>query len=356
MKRSQNGDGSNSNAMALPPAGKVTVRQVVEWFRARNPGKAKVCAEHHVERNRIWAAFVDLWGDRRCVDGKPFWVEDFILSQPKVKENWTRRRWSVILQTPFNQAAKLGVIDRNPFKGVDFPLGKRGRDWTPEEFRRLLKISRPAFRRFLCAIRFSGMRPGEVRSLIWSWVDPEKKCIIIPAEKSKNRVRRLIPFNAVLVRLLCYCRRHNPDSEYVFLNNVGKAMTRGAAECYMRRVRIKAGLPTTLKLHGGRHMFATVAIMNGVDVATLAQLLGHADLNTTQIYLHLSNKVDHLLSAMTSAIGGNAVLPLPPVAPSPPAVNPDMAALAAKVEALTAAMQMLINGKMAADERKPGAA
>lgn len=329
---------------SMPPPNEVTVRQCVEWFRLRYPKKSVAVAQ--VERERIWSMFLELYGDRRCVDCRGFMVQDFICSMPKVRENWTRRRWNTTLQLPFNYAVKLGLIDRNPFQGVDFPLGKRGRDWTDEEFRRLLKISRPAFRRFLCAIRFSGMRPGEVRSLIWSWIDPEKKCIIIPADKSKSRVRRLIPFNQVLVKLLCYCRRHNPDNRYVFLNNVGKPMTRGAAECYMRRVRVRAGLPTTLKLHGGRHMFATVAIMNGVDVATLAQLLGHADLNTTQIYLHLSNKVDHLLSAMKSAIGG-----APLGTPSPPAINPEMAALAAKVEALTAAMQKLVDGREAAHGR-----
>ena len=54
-----------------------------------------------------------------------------------------------------------------------------------------------------------------------------------------------------------------------------------------RRISRKTGLPY-LKVHGTRHTFATKAIENGVDLATVGQYLGHHDLRITQtIYSHL---------------------------------------------------------------------
>ena len=67
-------------------------------------------------------------------------------------------------------------------------------------------------------------------------------------------------------------------------------------------IRLRSGLPDDVVLHGLRHTFATNAITNGVDVATLAQLLGHSNIATTQRYVHLAGKTDHLNAAMALAI------------------------------------------------------
>ncbi len=333
---------------AFPPPNRITVRQVVEWFRARYP--KKVVKSVQFERERIWTAFMELYGPRRCADCRAYMLHEFIMSQVNVKETWTRRRWATVINLPFNYALQMGLVDRNPFKGVKFESGNRGRDWTDAEFRAMLRGAQAPFRRILCAIRFSGMRPGEVRTLKWEYVRPELKTIIIPADKSKSRVRRAIPFNKVIVKLLAWCRRHNPENPFIFLNLRGLPYTNGGATCYLRRLRVRSGLPTTLKLHGGRHTFATNALLNGVDVATLSQLLGHADLKTTQIYVHLSNKVDHLLTGMQAAIGESKV----PVLPA----NNDaaIAALSAKLDAALATIAALMGKDDGKDAGSKGAA
>jgi site-specific recombinase XerD len=69
----------------------------------------------------------------------------------------------------------------------------------------------------------------------------------------------------------------------------------------MATVRRRANLPDDAKLYGCRHAFGTAAVLAGVDVLTLAELMGHTQLETTRWYVHLSGKTDHLVDAMERA-------------------------------------------------------
>jgi integrase len=55
---------------------------------------------------------------------------------------------------------------------------------TPEEYEKLLATADPNFGRVITALRQTGCRPGEVRTLIWEWVDMESKLWIIPDHKT----------------------------------------------------------------------------------------------------------------------------------------------------------------------------
>jgi site-specific recombinase XerD len=71
----------------------------------------------------------------------------------------------------------------------------------------------------------------------------------------------------------------------------------------MQRARAKAGIPDDAKLYGLRHRFGTQAIINGVDIKTLAELMGHTTVRMTEIYLHLAAQHPHLVAAMRRAVG-----------------------------------------------------
>src|SRR5438093_1062109 len=99
--------------------------------------------------------------------------------------------------------------------------------------------------------------------------------------------------NKTLMKLLTWLKRHNPRSaRLVFLNSHCTGWTTRVLTERMAKIRKKAKLPRSVKLHGLRHTFATQGFMHGVDVGAIMELLGHKQLSTIQRYAHLANKVD----------------------------------------------------------------
>ena len=85
---------------------------------------------------------------------------------------------------------------------------------------------------------------------------------------------------------------------HVFLTFRGTPWNRSSLGLRMRRLRERAGLPDDVKLYGIRHQFGTQSIVNGVDVKTLSELMGHTSTRMTEHYLHLAGRHEHLASAM----------------------------------------------------------
>ena len=100
----------------------------------------------------------------------------------------------------------MQLIERNPFRGLNFPQGKRGRDWTEAEYQQILRGTTACFRRVVIALRFSGMRPGEGRELEAPNVLPEEAKILIEKHKMRylTNAPRPIPLNRVLWKLFAW--------------------------------------------------------------------------------------------------------------------------------------------------------
>lgn len=247
----------------------------------------------------------DALGSQRIADSKPFQVLDFINAQSGVKSDASRRRWNAAVQAPFNAAEKLQLILKNPFRGLSFPPGPKGRDWTEEEYLAMLRGSPAIFRRVLVFLRFSGMRPGEGRELQKPDVRMDEHKILVQKHKMRylTKAPRPVPLNHVLVKLIAWLKRNNPLSKHLLLNSHGRPWTCQAVTKRVRKLREKLGLSPGVKLHGARHTFITHALMNGVDPAALMEMTGHTQMATMQGYTHLTNKVDHLIDSMDRAIG-----------------------------------------------------
>jgi len=279
-----------------------TVRAVLDWFERHETVGSSVALK---ERRRQWELFRIFCGDQAIADCRPVDLLDFINAQPEAKSNWTRRRIKSTINKPFRVAAELGLIDRNPFAGLRIKKGGRGRDWTQEEYQCILRNSQPYFRRFIVFLRFAGARPGEGRTLTWPEIRDEVQAIIQRIHKTGHVTPepRRIHFNHVLLKLLIWLKRHKTHPTNVFVNKCGRPWTTRALTNHLGLLRGRTGIPKDVKLHGARHTFATHALMNGVDLATLAELLGHKSVASTQIYLHLIDKKTHLNRAANQAIG-----------------------------------------------------
>ena len=72
---------------------------------------------------------------------------------------------------------------------------------------------------------------------------------------------------------------------------------------FMRDLREAAGVPGDAKLYGLRHAFGTRAVLRGVDIKTLAELLGHTTTKMSEHYVHLAGQRAHLADAMAKVNG-----------------------------------------------------
>ncbi len=285
-----------------------SVREIVEWFKSQHPKWLEGAKGKERTRNLdLFLAFkipgiggvCGDWPIRQC---KPLVLQMFVNSMPELKSAWTRRRWVTTICFPFNWAAEQRVIDSNPFKGVRMPRGAEGRDLTFDEFRKLLRESTPAFRRVLIFLRRTGMRPGEMKALTADQVNLRERVVVQSKHKTseKTGVSRRVGLDAVAAKLLRWLM-DRVQSGPLFRNSYGNPWRTRTLCKYMSELRDRIGLPASVKLYGCRHAFGTGAIINGLPTATVAELMGHRSITTTQRYVHLSGKNDHLAAAIEQA-------------------------------------------------------
>ena len=88
-------------------------------------------------------------------------------------------------------------------------------------------------------------------------------------------------------------------SDIVFLSDMGRALSRELLGQIVKKHAARAGLPAWVSPHSLRHSFATHLLANGADLRAIQELLGHADISTTQIYTHV--ETSHLRDAYRKA-------------------------------------------------------
>lgn len=80
-----------------------------------------------------------------------------------------------------------------------------------------------------------------------------------------------------------------PVQDYVFLNRSGKGLTRQGVWKLIKRYALAAGIRKNISPHTFRHSFATHLLEGGADLRSVQLLLGHADLNATELYTHVQS-------------------------------------------------------------------
>ena len=140
----------------------------------------------------------------------------------------------------------------------------------------------------------TGMRVSELAELALTALDPEEDVCLVFGKGSKER---LVPIGRPAARALArYLQDVRPGLECgkgrgrVFLNARGGPLSRQAVWRIVRDACQRAGIEQAVSPHTLRHTFATHLLEGGADLASVQELLGHADIATTQIYTHLDRQ------------------------------------------------------------------
>jgi integrase/recombinase XerD len=196
-----------------------------------------------------------------------------------------------------------GKIKSSPCAYIELPRTEKRLPevLTLKEVDRLLETPRadtPMGKRdktMLEVLYATGLRVSELVGLRLNEVNLQTGCLTVVGKGSKQRI---VPMGETSIRWLRrYLEGARPsilkgrDSEYVFVTKRGTGMKRWNFWNIIKGYGIKSGIDRDkLKPHIIRHSFATHLVERGADLRVVQEMLGHADISTTQIYIHVRSE------------------------------------------------------------------
>lgn len=204
------------------------------------------------------------------------------------------------LRSFYRHLRREGLIEHDPTADLHGPrkTQRLPRVLTRDEVARLLrepKGTEPLAlrdRALLEVMYASGLRVSEVTGLELADIDLDEGMLCARGKGSKER---LVPVGRQAIAALgVYCARGRPvllsarRESKLFVNRRGSGLTRQGLYKIVQGHARGAGLEARMSPHTLRHSFATHLLAGGCDLRSLQEMLGHADLATTQVYTHLS--------------------------------------------------------------------
>jgi integrase len=251
-----------------------------------------------------------VWDDRRISDIS---AAEVLKLQQKIAQEHGQieaNRSLELLRAVFNKAQRWGIAKDNPAVGFDrFREIRRDRFLSDDELRRLnaaLSEESEPWRSYFSLLLLLGVRRSELAGARWADIDFDSQTLRLTRTKSGEP--RLAPLPRAAVELFHRLPSFG-SSEYVF-PGTGKTGHLVEVKGAWRRLCRKAGL-TDVTIHDLRRTVGSRMAIAGVNLPTIGHVLGHLNLNATQIYARLD------IEAARRALEANAqTLPLSlPVAP-----------------------------------------
>lgn len=143
-------------------------------------------------------------------------------------------------------------------------------------------------RAILEAFYSSGLRISELVGLNSEDIDFISGIVKV---RGKGKKERIVPMgDTALLAIRKYLDKRKKQAEAIFLNNNGKRITSRGVHFVLVKYLKNSGIKPGVSAHTFRHSFATHLLNRGADLRTVQELLGHANLSTTQIYTHLTTE------------------------------------------------------------------
>lgn len=214
----------------------------------------------------------------------------------------TRARKAAAIRSFYRQALLEGRIVCDPSRSIPTPRpdSRLPRVLSIDEVSRLL--ASPGTdprglrdRALLEVIYGAGLRASEVLSLRIQDLDLDVGFVRTIGKGDKERV---VPLGRKAIEAVkAYYQRGRPylggagrlKAPELFLNDSGRGLTRQGLHLIIKKHARRANLPEDISAHTIRHSFASHLLERGADLRAVQEMLGHADLSTTQIYTHVTS-------------------------------------------------------------------
>jgi integrase/recombinase XerD len=195
-----------------------------------------------------------------------------------------------------------GELDESPAGGIHSPRKKRKLPsvLTYEEIKKILAqiniedVLGVRDRSMIELMYACGLRVSEILNLVMTDVDMDEGLVRVFGKGSKERI---VPIGKpARYWLKIYLRVARPallkkgQRPHIYLNFRGEKLSRMGLWKLIRKYLVSAGLSTDIHPHTFRHSFATHLLEGGADLRVVQELLGHANIETTQIYTHLDRE------------------------------------------------------------------
>lgn len=257
------------------------------WVTARNQSAAWV-----YEKKLFVKKHLSKWFRIPADEITRIQIEEHLLERAEAVSSATGNKDLKFIRAIFSYGIQVGYIASDPTRGIKrFPVDEKIKYVPPmTDFIRLCDVAAPQDRKLLVLLFCTGGRINELLSMRWE--DLRDGFVVLRSRKHKDGAmkERRIPMNDVMKAVIEEDTAGRSD--YVFEN-------RREMDRYLRRPKLmrglckKAGVPF-FGFHNIRHLATSVLMQEGESIQVLKDLLGHAKITTTQIYLHsLENSLEN---------------------------------------------------------------
>ncbi|MBQ6531681.1 MAG: tyrosine-type recombinase/integrase [Solobacterium sp.] len=227
-------------------------------------------------------------------------LDDFLHAQLDAKKNSSVSRMAASIRS-FHHYMNFMHDEKDPSLTIEI---HRGPNTLPvfasvEEVNRIMQSfddSQPQeiFRHALLELMYAcGLRVSEVCGLTYNRVDLETGMVRVLGKGNKER---LVPIARGSIPILIrYRDTVRPTwvkgrTQLFFVNRFGRRVTPRSVELLMEQKRSELGIKKKLTPHKMRHSYATHMLQGGADLRSIQEMLGHSDIQTTEIYTHVQNR------------------------------------------------------------------
>ncbi len=157
-----------------------------------------------------------------------------------------------------------------------------------DEIQRVIaSLNNPKHRLMIALAYAAGLRVSEVVCLRVQDID--LAALTVTVRQGKGKKDRMTVFSNTLRESLAALITARSKNDYLFVSERGGPLSERTAQKVFEHALQKSGIKKPATFHSLRHSFATHLLENGVDVRYVQELLGHANIRTTQIYTHVTN-------------------------------------------------------------------